>query len=46
VFEHCRMIALFHETKGEIRYINKGAQVIVQGNRNGDGKATSRSWLR
>ncbi|MGH6735506.1 MAG: calcium-binding protein [Methyloceanibacter sp.] len=29
----------FHEKKGELRYIDKGATVIVQGDINGDGKA-------
>jgi hypothetical protein len=42
VFDPCRMIALFHDTKGEIRYIDKAAEVIVQGNRNGDSKERPR----
>ncbi|MGH6735867.1 MAG: calcium-binding protein [Methyloceanibacter sp.] len=29
----------FHDEKGELRYIDKGATVIVQGDVNGDGKA-------
>lgn len=29
----------FHDAKGELRYIDKGATVIVQGDVNGDGKA-------
>ncbi|MGH6734577.1 MAG: hypothetical protein ACRECX_00645 [Methyloceanibacter sp.] len=29
----------FHDQKGELRYIDKGATVIVQGDVNGDGKA-------
>ena len=29
----------FHDTKGELRYEDKGAKVVVQGDVNGDGKA-------
>ena len=29
----------FHDKAGELRYIDKGAKVIVQGDVNGDGKA-------
>ena len=29
----------FHDVKGELRYEDKGSKVIVQADKNGDGKA-------
>jgi Ca2+-binding RTX toxin-like protein len=36
----------FHDKKGELRYEDKGAKVIVQGDVNGDGKADFEIWVK